>query len=44
MSIHTERSHVEWIVRFARLHGVPPRADLFPAEPKIAAFLTGLAV
>ena len=43
-SIHTERSYVEWIVRFARFHGMRSRADLFPAEPKIEAFLTDLAV
>ena len=43
-SIHTERSYVEWIIRFARFHGMRSRADLFPAEPKIEAFLTDLAV
>src|SRR5919197_6251206 len=43
-SIHTERSYVEWIVRFVRFHGMRSRADLFPAEPKVEAFLTDLAV
>src|SRR5712692_1281305 len=43
-SIHTERSYVEWIRRFARFHGMRSRADLFPAESKIEAFLTDLAV
>ncbi|MBI3757820.1 MAG: integron integrase [Deltaproteobacteria bacterium] len=43
-SIHTERSYVDWIVRFVRFHGMRARADLFPAEPKIEAFLTDLAV
>src|SRR5919204_3268594 len=43
-SIHTERSYVEWIVRFVRFHGMRSRADLFPAEPKIEAFLTDLAM
>jgi site-specific recombinase XerD len=43
-SIHTERSYVEWIVRFVRFHGMRSRKDLFPAEPKIEAFLTDLAV
>ena len=33
-SIHTERSYVEWIVRFVPFHGMGSRADLFPAEPK----------
>ena len=41
-SIHTERSYVEWIVRFVRFHGVRSREDLFPTEPKIEAFLTDL--
>jgi site-specific recombinase XerD len=43
-SIHTERSYVEWIVRFVRFHGMRLRENLFPAEPKIEAFLTDLAV
>jgi integrase len=43
-SIHTEHSYLEWIRRFARFHGMRARADLFPAEPKIEAFLTDLAV
>src|SRR5712692_10536039 len=43
-SIHTERSYVEWIVRFVHFHGMRSRADLFPAEPKIEAFLTDLAM
>jgi integron integrase len=43
-SIHTERSYVEWIRRFARFHRMRSRADLFPAEPKIEAFLTHLAL
>ena len=36
-SIHTERSYVEWVMRFARFHGMRSRADLFPAEPKIGS-------
>src|SRR5712692_10679631 len=43
-SIHTERSYVEWIVRFVCFHGMRSRADLFPAERKIEAFLTDLAM
>ena len=35
---------MEWIVRFVRFHGMRSRQDLFPAEPKIEAFLTDLAV
>src|SRR5262245_33496144 len=40
-SIHTERSYVDWIVRF---HAMRSRQNPFPAEPKIEAFLTDLAV
>jgi integron integrase len=43
-SIHPERSYVEWIRRLVRVHGMRSREDLFPAEPKIEAFLTDLAV
>jgi Phage integrase, N-terminal SAM-like domain len=43
-SMHTERSSMEWIVRFVRFHGRRLRAHPFPAEPKIEAFLTNLAV
>ena len=43
-SIHTERAYVDWIVRFVRFHGMQSRADLLPAEAKIEAFLTDLAV
>jgi integron integrase len=43
-SIHTERSYVEWIVRFVRFHQMRSRDDLLPAEQKIESFLTDLAV
>ena len=43
-SIHTERSYVDWIVRFVRFHRMWSREDLFPAETKIESFLTHLAV
>jgi integrase len=43
-SMHTERSYVEWIVRFVRFHSMRSRQDLFPAEPKSKAFLTDLAI
>ena len=43
-SIHTERAYVEWIVRFVRFHRMQSRADLVPAEAKIEAFLTDLAI
>ena len=35
---------MEWVIRFARFHGMRSRADLFPVEPKIESFLTDLAV
>ena len=43
-SRHTERSYVEWIVRFVRLHGMRSRENLFPAAPQIEALLTDLAM
>jgi hypothetical protein len=43
-SIHTERSYRDWIVRFVRFHSMRSRENRFPAEPKIEAFLTDLAV
>ena len=43
-SSHTERAYVEWIVRFVRFHRMQSRADLMPAEAKIEAFLTDLAI
>jgi hypothetical protein len=43
-SMHPERSSGEWIIRFVRVHGRRSREDLFPADPKIDAFLTDLAV
>jgi hypothetical protein len=43
-SIHTERSYVDWIVRFIRFNRMSSRDDLFPAEPKIGGFLTHLAI
>ncbi len=43
-SIHTERSYVDWVVRFIRFHRMRSRDDLFPAESKIEVFLTHLAV
>jgi hypothetical protein len=43
-SIHTERSYVDWIVRFVRFHGMRSCEDLFSAEPKIEVFLTDRVV
>ena len=35
---------MDWIVRFIHFHRMRSRDDLLPAEPKIEAFLTHLAV
>ena len=43
-SLHTERSYARWIVQFVRFHNMASRQDLLPAEPKIQALLTHLAV
>jgi len=43
-SIHTERSYLNWIVRYIRFHNMQSREDLYPAEPKIEDYLTDLAV
>lgn len=43
-SIHTERAYVDWVVRYVKFHRMQSRAELYPAEPKIEAFLTHLAV
>jgi hypothetical protein len=33
-SIHTERSYVDWIVRYVRFHSMRSREDLLPAESR----------
>ena len=43
-SLHTERSYVDWLVRFVRFHAMRSRQELLPAEPRMEAFLTDLAV
>jgi site-specific recombinase XerD len=43
-SIHTERSYIDWLMRYVRFHRMKSRSDLFPPEAKIEAFLTDLAV
>jgi len=35
---------LDWLVRFVRFHAMRSRQELLPAEPKIEAFLTDLAV
>ena len=41
--IHTERSYIAWIVRFANYHDMYSGKELFPPEAKIEALLTHLA-
>ncbi len=46
-SIHTERTYVDWIIRFVRFHRMRSRADLdrfmtFPATTDGGKFLAGL--
>lgn len=43
-SIHSERTYVDWIRRFAKFHAMQSRADLEGGEAKIEAFLTDLAI
>jgi len=43
-SIHTERTHCDWIKRYIRHHRMTDRKDLIDGEVKIEAFLTHLAV
>src|SRR3954464_13182555 len=43
-SIRTEQSYCDWIRRYVKFHGLKSREELFPAEPKVEAFLTDLAV
>jgi hypothetical protein len=43
-SIHTERSYLDWIVRYVRYYRMRCRADLQPAEARIEQFLTHLAI
>jgi integrase len=38
-SIHTERSYVDWIVRFVRFHSMRSREDLLPAEATVQELL-----
>jgi len=43
-SIRTERSYVDWVRRYVRFHRMKTREALLPAEPKIEAFVSDLAV
>lgn len=43
-SIRTEQSYCDWARRYIRFHRMQSRDELFPAEGKIAEFLSDLAV
>lgn len=43
-SIRTERSYADWVRRYILFHRMKSREELLPAEPKIEAFLSDLAV
>ena len=43
-SIRTEQSYCDWIRRYVKFHGMKSREEMFPAEPRVEAFLTDLAV
>ena len=43
-SIRTERSYADWVRRFVGFHRMRSREEMLPAEPKMEAFLSNLAV
>jgi hypothetical protein len=43
-SIRTERTYADWVRRYVRFHQMRTREEMLPAEPKIEAFLSELAV
>jgi integron integrase len=43
-SIRTERTYCDWVRRYVKFHEMRNREEMFPAEPKIEAFLSNLAV
>jgi hypothetical protein len=43
-SIRTERSYLDWARRYVRFHKMKGREDMLPAEPRIEAFLSDLAL
>jgi len=43
-SIRTERSYCDWVRRYVRFHQMKSREAMLPAEPKMEAFLSHLAV
>jgi integron integrase len=43
-SIRTEQSYCDWVRRYVRFHQMRCREDMVPAEPRMEAFLSDLAV
>ena len=43
-SIRTEQSYCDWVRRYVQFHQMHCREELVPAEPRIEAFLSDLAV
>jgi hypothetical protein len=43
-SIRTEQTYSDWVRRYVQFHQMQRREEMLPAEPKIEAFLTELAV
>jgi len=43
-SIRTERTYADWVRRYVHFHQMQTREEMLPAEPKIEAFLSDLAV
>jgi integron integrase len=43
-SLRTERTYSDWVRRYVQFHRMRARAEMLPAEPKIEAFLSDLAV
>ena len=43
-SIRTERTYADWVRRYVQFHQMQGREEMLPAEPKIEAFLSELAV
>jgi integron integrase len=43
-SIRTERTYCDWVRRYVQFHQMKSREAMLPAEPKIEAFLSSLAV
>ncbi len=43
-SLRTERTYADWVRRYVHFQQMQTREEMLPAEPKIEAFLSDLAV